>query len=667
MLEGLLKGLALWIYGLMLSSVEFIANALLNVFQMDMTYFETAVPVSKDIFAIIVGVGWALLIGNLTFQAMKTMASGIGFEGEDPKILFCRTFVFGFLLLASRQICEIGMSISNSVIDLLQVPASVIIPSIDENSLSFDGSWLLVIIIGIVMMFQIVKFFFQMGERYVIMAILTILAPLAFGVGGSKNTEDIFKGWVRMFASMCVMMIMNVVFLKIMLSAMSTVPTGLTIIPWIILIVAIGRVARKIDDMVSRIGMNTARTGDPMGKGNLPGMLTMMVVRNLAGTITKSAASNRRSSSSSGGKSTSGRRESKQNPVSVPNMRTGSSSSSTTNSNNFTQAGNHFNQNATNNASQSMSQSVAQNMSSQDSNSQTASSVTGNTTSNTAGTQSGRFGSVPQTRPQSNNVSTTTAGTGTPSRPPLGRNNPRQEIHKPFSGKGGENTQNTNNNSVMTTTGSAGIGVPSRPPLGMNSTGSVSRQETVTQGESKTGNIIPQSDKGAKIPPRQENIGAGTTPAGTASAGMVVPNRPPLGVNNTSSVSRQGTIAKSESKSTQEVSSTLGRKQSQTGGVAQTTSSAETRPVASRFSSEARAGSGSSASHGRNVADRNNPEIYTRHSDSDIPPLQSPSLNRENKQHSSSNYGTKEGTGSSGQRPPTDKNRNKRGKRGDRT
>lgn len=122
----------------------------------------------------VIAAGWALLIGNLVFKATKSMATGLGFEGEDPKILFCRTFVFGFLLLASREICEVRMSISNKVITLLQVPQSVTIPSIDDSSFGFDSSWLLVIIVGLVLIFQIVKFFFAIGERYVIVAVLTI-------------------------------------------------------------------------------------------------------------------------------------------------------------------------------------------------------------------------------------------------------------------------------------------------------------------------------------------------------------------------------------------------------------------------------------------------------------------------------------------------------------
>ncbi|MCL1835895.1 MAG: hypothetical protein FWG48_06995, partial [Oscillospiraceae bacterium] len=84
--------------------------------------------------------------------------------------------------------------------------------------------WLLVLIVGVVLMWQIVKLFFAVGERYFLTAVLTLLAPWAFAMGGSRNTSEIFKGWARMFASMCLMMVLNVVFLKILLSASTMTP-----------------------------------------------------------------------------------------------------------------------------------------------------------------------------------------------------------------------------------------------------------------------------------------------------------------------------------------------------------------------------------------------------------------------------------------------------------
>lgn len=288
LLEGLMQGLALWLYGLILEIVEFIADSLLQVFNMNLAYFEANVPVTKEIVNIIIVAGWALLIGNLVFQAMKSMMSGIGFEGEDPKILFCRTFVFSFLLLASRQICEIGLGMTSQLNTMLKTPDAVKLNLPPLDIFAIQGSWLLVMLIGIILIVQIVKFFFEIAERYVVLVMLTILAPLAFGMGGSKNTEDIFKGWARMFGSACLMMLFNTVFLKLLLSAMNQMPSTFGMFPWLLLVVAIIRVARKIDEMAARIGLNVARTGDPIGRGGI--MYPIMVAKALGGIVSKTAS-----------------------------------------------------------------------------------------------------------------------------------------------------------------------------------------------------------------------------------------------------------------------------------------------------------------------------------------------------------------------------------------
>ena len=227
------------------------------------------------------GVGWALLIGNLVFQATRGMAAGLGFDAEDPKLLFTRTFAFSFLLVASPQICELGLNMTSTVIALLEMPDAVNITFADEASFGgLTGSWLLVVICGIIVMFQTFKLIMEMAERYFILAVLTITSPLAFGMGGSRNTSDLFTGWCRMFGSMCLLMATNVMFVKMLLSVLSYYPSGLDVLPWMVLVVTIVKVAKKADSILARIGLNPAMTGDPLGRG-FPGAMTMMVVRSM--------------------------------------------------------------------------------------------------------------------------------------------------------------------------------------------------------------------------------------------------------------------------------------------------------------------------------------------------------------------------------------------------
>ena len=281
MLELLFQGFIEWIYGLILECWEYFASVLFDLMSLDFAYLREHIPIIDTIRQIMLGVGWALLIGNLVFQATRGMAAGLGFDAEDPKLLFTRTFAFSFLLVASPQICELGLNMTSTVIELLQMPDAVNITFADEASFAgMAGAWLLVVICGIIVMFQTFKLIMEMAERYFILAVLTITSPLAFGMGGSRNTSDIFTGWCRMFGSMCLLMATNVMFVKMLLSVLSYYPSGLDVLPWMVLVITIVKVAKKADSILARIGLNPAMTGDPLGRG-FPGAMTMMVVRSL--------------------------------------------------------------------------------------------------------------------------------------------------------------------------------------------------------------------------------------------------------------------------------------------------------------------------------------------------------------------------------------------------
>lgn len=293
MLELIFQGFVEWIYGMVLECWEYFASALLQVMSMDFAYLKSHIPVLPEIQQILLAVGWALLIGNLVFQALKSMSTGLGFEGEDPKLLFTRTFVFAFLLLASPQICEIGLNMTQTIINYLDMPDAVSITLADDATfVGLRAAWLLVVICGLIIMFKVFKLILEIAERYIILAILTLCAPLAFGMGGSRNTSDIFTGWCRMFGSMCLVMVTNVIFFKMLLSVLSFVPSGLDVLPWMILVFGIVKVAKKIDAIITRIGLNPAITGDGLGGRSLPGMLTYAVVRAVGQQVAKSAGKN---------------------------------------------------------------------------------------------------------------------------------------------------------------------------------------------------------------------------------------------------------------------------------------------------------------------------------------------------------------------------------------
>ena len=264
--------------------VEQLLQQLLTLLRADTSYFASRVPIIKEIATILLAVGWALLIGNLAYQALRSMVSGAGIEAEDPTRLFLRTAMFSFLLVCARQICNIGLSLTAVIMRLLQMPRAVSFTPFDEDFFSLlpNEGWLVVIVVNVYVQWQIIKLFFEVAERYVILCTLVYCAPLAFAMGGSKSTAEIFRGWLRMFASMCTLMALNVMFVKMLLSAMSHSPTGAAIVPWVMLITGIVRTAKKIDSIILRIGLNPASTGDPLGHHHIPGMLSALMFHHAA-------------------------------------------------------------------------------------------------------------------------------------------------------------------------------------------------------------------------------------------------------------------------------------------------------------------------------------------------------------------------------------------------
>ena len=289
MINLILKDLVLWLFGLFLDLMNYCADALLGLMNTDLAYFESNVPIIAKLYGVFIAIGWGFLIGNCAFQCLKAMFAGLGFETESPAILLVRTFLFGFLLIMSKQVCEIGLSIGKTLMELIGLPekASITFPD-DSMFPDLTSSWLLIVIIGVLIGSQLIKLFFEIGERYVVVAILTLFSPIAFAMGGSRSTKDICSGFVRTYASMILLLVSNVLFLKLIYSALSSMPDGVMILPWTVLIVGIARVARKADNLLSKIGLNPSFTGDPLGNG-MGKAAAFMAARSILSSATHSA------------------------------------------------------------------------------------------------------------------------------------------------------------------------------------------------------------------------------------------------------------------------------------------------------------------------------------------------------------------------------------------
>ena len=95
----------------------------------------------------------------------------------------------------------------------------------------------------------------------------------------------------------------NIVFFKMLLSVVSTVPSFPDVFLWMVLVISIVKVAKKADEIITRIGLNPAITGN---KSTLPGVIAYTVFRTALSMVTKGAAGGISSTLGLAGKTTAG-------------------------------------------------------------------------------------------------------------------------------------------------------------------------------------------------------------------------------------------------------------------------------------------------------------------------------------------------------------------------
>lgn len=121
------------------------------------------------------------------------------------------------------------------------------------------------------------KFFFEVSQRYVVLGVLFMTAPVAFAFLASAGTRRSFAAWVRMVGTTMFLVCTNAFFMGVFFKAMSsfdevllklqesgataTAAPFVIVVLWCIAMSAILVVAGKLDTYLQSIGLSTAETG----------------------------------------------------------------------------------------------------------------------------------------------------------------------------------------------------------------------------------------------------------------------------------------------------------------------------------------------------------------------------------------------------------------------
>lgn len=209
-------------------TIDVISTAILGSLGCDMEAFLRYFPAVETMYSIFVALAIGLILLNWVWQLFKNFGVGIGIEAEDPIKLSIRSVLFIFLAYFAKDITEIVLRIGKTPyywIMTSEVPPldfssyfSIIMTSM---SVSANGVAVIVaLILTLVLAWNYLKLLLEAAERYVLLGVMVFTAPVAFAMGASRSTSNIFKSWCRMLGGQVFLILMNAWCLRVFSSMM---------------------------------------------------------------------------------------------------------------------------------------------------------------------------------------------------------------------------------------------------------------------------------------------------------------------------------------------------------------------------------------------------------------------------------------------------------------
>ena len=297
MLDWIFEGIITWISSIASSLMDAVSGLFLNALGADMTVMEEYFPFITVAYTVMQYMAWAILFLITVWQLFRTFGGPIT-EAEHPLHLIARSSIFALLIGYARPIFMAALDIARApytaLLDLSMTSEDFTFAGLEEtlsNGLLTIASTVTVIapILLLILLISIgwnyFKLLLETVERYIVVGVLCYTSPLAFAMGGSKETNQVFKSWCRMVGSQLLLLVMNVWFLRAFSSSVGqyignggAVSTGHgSIFLWFFCALAFLKTAQRFDSYLAAIGLNVAQTGSSMG------MEMLMAARVLTG------------------------------------------------------------------------------------------------------------------------------------------------------------------------------------------------------------------------------------------------------------------------------------------------------------------------------------------------------------------------------------------------
>ena len=223
---GILDGIVAWIAEQVMNGLDLITTSVLGALGCDMSVFLRYFPAAETMYQVFVALGVGLILLNWGWQLFKNYGLGIGLEAEDPLKLSIRSVLFLMLVLFADEIVAMIMTIGGTPYQWIITSELPPLNFADFNSVVItilgvcaSGSVAIIaLILLLILAWNYIKLLFEAAERYVLLGVLVYTAPVAFAMGSSQTTSNIFKSWCRMFGGQVFLLLMNAWCLRLFVS-----------------------------------------------------------------------------------------------------------------------------------------------------------------------------------------------------------------------------------------------------------------------------------------------------------------------------------------------------------------------------------------------------------------------------------------------------------------
>ena len=297
MLDWIFEGIVTWVSSIASQLMDAVSRVFLDALGTDMDAMDGYFPFVTKAFEVMQYMAWAVLFLITVWQLFRVFGGPIT-EAENPWQLLLRSALFALLVGAARPIFTMALDIARApytaLMEVSMETEDFTFAGIEEalkNGLTTIVSTvtvvgpILILILLIALGWNYFKLLLECVERYIVVGVLCYTSPLAFAMGGSKATNQVFKSWCRMVGSQLLLLVLNVWFLRAFDSSVgqfignggALAGGGGSVFLWLFCALAFLKTAQKFDSYLAAMGLNVAQTGSSMA------MEMVMAARVLSG------------------------------------------------------------------------------------------------------------------------------------------------------------------------------------------------------------------------------------------------------------------------------------------------------------------------------------------------------------------------------------------------